>query len=107
MGNNKTTEKKLLALLKANMKNQPVVTEENFKLLKSKKYDSGKKIKIGDTIGFGLMKKESPENEILYKLFTFHIDEIGKKYVFDTYDKLPNKKESDSYFFKFKFVEKE
>lgn len=63
------------------------LTEDKLETLKSKTVSSGREIKAGDFVLFGLEESETPnkEGEIYYTLITLTQDEIEK------YDVTPNK----------------
>jgi hypothetical protein len=59
--------------------------------LKDKGYFSGRAKQIGDTVLFGMLKKESEDGDLGFKLITFHEEEIGTLYEEDSMFYGPNK----------------
>jgi hypothetical protein len=74
-----------------------VLSYEILSQLKDKNYFSGRSKQVGDTVLFGMLRKESEEGELPLSLITFHEDEIGELYEEDKLfynqnktNKLPN-----------------
>ena len=79
------------------LRDNKVLSYEILSQLKDKNYFSGRSKQIGDTVLFGMLRKESEEGELPLSLITFHEDEIGELYEEDKLfynqnktNKLPN-----------------
>jgi hypothetical protein len=79
------------------LRDNKTLSYEILSQLKDKNYFSGRSKQIGDTVLFGMLRKESEEGELPLSLITFHEDEIGELYEEDKLfynqnktNKLPN-----------------
>jgi hypothetical protein len=79
------------------LRDNKTLSYEILSQLKDKNYFSGRSKQIGDTVLFGILRKESEEGELPLSLITFHEDEIGELYEEDKLfynqnktNKLPN-----------------
>jgi hypothetical protein len=57
-----------------------IITHEELSKMKEKFYTSGREIKVGDKLIFGLIKDDDPENIISVKTIALHPDEFGTVY---------------------------
>ena len=63
-------------LVKKQLESNKVVNEENLKLITNKNFSSGRKIKVGDVILYGLAENDDKN----LTLTSFHKDEIDVLY---------------------------
>jgi hypothetical protein len=62
------------------LRDNRVLSYELLSELEHKNYFSGRGKQIGDTILFGMLKRENEEGESYFTLVTFHKEEIGVLY---------------------------
>ena len=62
------------------LKDNRVLSYELLSQLENKNYFSGRGKQIGDTILFGMLKRENEEGESYFTLVTFHKEEVGVLY---------------------------
>jgi hypothetical protein len=62
------------------LRDNKMLSYEILSQLKDKGYFSGRSKQIGDTVLFGMIRKEEEDGEIIMRLITFHEEEIGSLY---------------------------
>jgi hypothetical protein len=79
------------------LRDNKMVSYEILTALQNKNYFSGRAKQIGDTILFGMLKREDENGQLNLSLITFHEEEIGTLYEEDSFfykgpkeNKLPN-----------------
>ena len=79
------------------LKDNKTLSYEFLSQLKDKNYFSGRGKEIGDTVLFGMLKREDENGQLNLSLITFHEDEVGILYEEDSFfykgpkeNKLPN-----------------
>jgi len=71
------------------LQNNPIANEDFLKQMNIKKFESGRKIKIGDYVLYGMLElpnKTTEKNRLIMKLITFHLDEFNNKYILSKFD---------------------